>query len=293
MDHANITKSRAARTGVQKSPSSVSTQMLEESAMRLLEEYSLQLRGEKTDNISFTKPQEHSTPDEEVTILDEVEGNFAKVDRKREKGAPTFQVKPNQGSLVPPTGIDKTVSDVRIKGCLDSVADHSKNESCDNMAASATMLKLMSSVSKDKVESQAVKFSSQKSKSNPAKPNILILPKPPAVKPQTVPEVDVQNSTTKHYRSFAWLLHNIGMRMVRQQVYKNLVEIQEVKNEQNRLDEGEKRQLEKLKGYYMDLKQKNRYLMGHGRRCRCGHRAGSMQELDLHQAYGHGWESGR
>lgn len=298
VDHANTTKSRASRAAAQKSPSSVSTQMLEESAMRLLEEYSQQLRGDRIESISFARPPERGAPDEEATILDEVEGSLAKVDRRRsterETGAPTSQTKPNQGGLLPSSGFDGMPSDVMDKGCMDNAGDRSKNESCDNMTASAAMLRLMSSASKDKVESHPVKFSSQKSRSNPTKPNVLIAPKPsaPAVKAQTAPDVEVQSST-KHYRSFAWLLHNIGMRMVRQQVYKNLVEIQEVKNEQNRLDEGEKRQLEKLKGYYMDLKQKNRYLMGHGRRCRCGHRAGSMQELDLHQEYGHGWESGR
>lgn len=300
MDHANITKSRASRAAAQKSPSSVSTQMLEESAMRLLEEYSQQLRGDRIESISFARPPERGAPDEEATILDKVEGSLAKVNHRRsterETGAPTSQTKPNQGGLLPSSGFDGMPSDVMDKGCMDNAADRSKNESCENMTASAAMLRLMSSASKDKVESHPVKFSSQKSRSNPTKPNVLIAPKPsapaPAVKAQTAPDVEVQSST-KHYRSFAWLLHNIGMRMVRQQVYKNLVEIQEVKNEQNRLDEGEKRQLEKLKGYYMDLKQKNRYLMGHGRRCRCGHRAGSMQELDLHQEYGHGWESGR
>lgn len=305
-------KTRSGTTAAQRDLPSVSSRTsLEESAMRLLEEYSLQLRSERTRGVSSLLPQDHDSPvqedsappliprnDKVTTASDEVEGHSTAADHPR-ASEQALRTPSSATSSIKGVGFPRLTDTVgttstgtgRNKGNSDDAADFPNDGISDNMTASSTILKLISAASKEKSENQPTGV---KPKSRQVRSGLPILPKPAAaaVKPQT-PETDAAAPSVKRYRSFAWSLHNIGMRMVRQQVYKNLVEIQEVKDEQNRLDDGEKTQLEKLKGYYMDLRQKNRYLVGRRRRCRCGYRAGSLQELDLHLEYGHGSESGR
>ena len=94
-------------------------------------------------------------------------------------------------------------------------------------------------------------------------------------------------SKKKTVRPAAWLLHSVGLRMVRERVYDDLIDIQEEKNSEGQLGGTEQRQLERLRGAHVDLVRQNRpYAVRARRRCRCGFAAGSRLELELHRDYG-------
>jgi len=95
-------------------------------------------------------------------------------------------------------------------------------------------------------------------------------------------------SKKKTVRPAAWLLHSIGLRMVREKVYDDLIEIQEQKDEDGLLSANEQRQLGRLRGAYGDLVKQNRpFAVRTKRHCRsCGFAAGSRLELELHRDYG-------
>jgi len=93
-------------------------------------------------------------------------------------------------------------------------------------------------------------------------------------------------SKKKTVRPAAWLLHSVGLRMVRERVYDDLIEIQEQKGSEGQLSGNEQRQLERLRGAHADLVMQNRsYSVRSRRRCRCGFAAGSRLELELHRDY--------
>jgi len=95
-------------------------------------------------------------------------------------------------------------------------------------------------------------------------------------------------SKKKTVRPAAWLLHSIGLRMVREKVYDDLIEIQEQKDEDGLLSANEQRQLGRLRGAYGDLIKQNRpFTVRTKRHCRCcGFAAGLRLELELHRDYG-------
>ena len=243
---------------------------------------------------------------EEVLILDENEGTFVKIDRKlvvvvENDPLPQVPLIDLTSSEAAQSKRDAPTQAVIIRK-ENNRPDLPDETILDGLSASTTILKLVNNATKERAENQSLKMRGQ----NPwppkqrVRPRHDILARPPPVAPAVgstkspaKADPDGKAPPTKIYRSVAWSLYNIGLKMVRQQVYKELVEIQELKDEQKRLDEGEQKQLEKLKGYYMDLRMKNRYLMAPGKRCRCGYRVTSRQELELHLEYGHGWESGR
>jgi len=101
---------------------------------------------------------------------------------------------------------------------------------------------------------------------------------------KTVSEVASKKKTV---RPAAWLLHSVGLRMVREKVYDDLIEIQDQKGSESKLSVNEDRQLERLRAAYADLVKQNRaYAVRARRRCRCGFVAASRLELELHRDHG-------
>lgn len=238
---------------------------------------------------------------EEVLILDENEGTFVKVNRNVVEPEPILQVPlidlTSGGDANTEGNTPTQTITVKNQSHRPGIPDESISE---GLSASATILKLVNNATKEKAENRSLKNRGlnawPKQKMPPRHESLTKSPVSAvatSTKSPTKTDPEGKAPATKVYRSVAWSLYNIGLKMVRQQVYKELVEIQELKDEQKRLDESEQRQLEKLKGYYMDLRQKNRYLVTPGKRCRCGYRVTSRQELELHLEYGHGWDSGR
>ena len=91
----------------------------------------------------------------------------------------------------------------------------------------------------------------------------------------------------KTVRPAAWLLHSVGLRLVREKVYDDLMDIQEEKLSEGALSGNEQRQLERLRGAFTDLLKQNRPVAVRSkRRCRCGFAAASRLELELHRDYG-------
>jgi len=91
----------------------------------------------------------------------------------------------------------------------------------------------------------------------------------------------------KSVRPAAWLLHSIGLRMVREKVYDDLIEIQEEKDSEGLLTGNEQKQLGRLRGAFDDLVRQNKpFRIRTRRRCGCGFSAGSRLELELHRDYG-------
>lgn len=91
----------------------------------------------------------------------------------------------------------------------------------------------------------------------------------------------------KSVRPVAWLLHTIGLRMVREKVYDDLIEVQEEKDLEGTLGSGEQRQLGRLRGAYSDMVKQNKpFTVRTKRRCRCGFSARIRLELELHRDYG-------
>ena len=110
----------------------------------------------------------------------------------------------------------------------------------------------------------------------------------PMVTEQLADKSAVVAPKKKTVRPAAWLLHSIGVRMVREKVYDDLIEIQEQKDEEGLLSANEQRQLGRLRGAYGDLIKQNKPFMVRAKRhCRCcGFAAGSRLELELHRDYG-------
>lgn len=110
--------------------------------------------------------------------------------------------------------------------------------------------------------------------------------------------VDPIPSGPKAYRPVAWLLHGVGMRLVRERVYNDLIAIQDQKDAEGQLGTAEKSQLAKLRSAHAELTQKNAYLTNGAVpiECRCGFNALLGCEMELHRDYGHpnhAIESGR
>ena len=91
----------------------------------------------------------------------------------------------------------------------------------------------------------------------------------------------------KSVRPAAWLLHSMGLRMVREKVYDDLIEVQEEKDSEGLLTGNEQKQLGRLRGAFDDLLRQNKpFKIRTKRRCGCGFSAGSRLELELHRDYG-------
>lgn len=89
--------------------------------------------------------------------------------------------------------------------------------------------------------------------------------------------------------SFARLLHDLGVELVRQHVYKDLIEIQMSKDSQNKLSDREKEQLTKLEEFYSKQEVRNApySLKTYVTRCKCRVFAtDSSNVMQLHQEYG-------
>ena len=100
-------------------------------------------------------------------------------------------------------------------------------------------------------------------------------------------------SASAQMRPMASLLFDLGMDLARQQVYKDLIRIQQKKQSMDKLDEKETRQLDKLKEAYDDLVAKNSpYSTDTGPCDQCEFKADVETVLENHKEYGHVNEQG-
>jgi hypothetical protein len=84
------------------------------------------------------------------------------------------------------------------------------------------------------------------------------------------------------------LLYELGLDLVREEVYKDLVDIQAAKDDENRLDEKEKGQLVKLAEAHARLRAKNAaYAMTRVRCARCHYACSARNVLTLHHEHGY------
>jgi len=108
----------------------------------------------------------------------------------------------------------------------------------------------------------------------------------------SVPD-DIQKSYPKHdiksdsHRPLGRLLHDLGLELVREQVYKDLIDIQTVKDAKNRLEEREKGQLLKLIEAQERLAFRNAPYQLLTKRCsRCNFMSPSTNVMTLHHEFG-------
>jgi len=104
---------------------------------------------------------------------------------------------------------------------------------------------------------------------------------------------DVQKNYRKHdvksdsCRPVGRLLHDLGLELVREQVYRDLIDIQTVKNAKNRLEEREKGQLLKLIEAQERLALRNAPYQLPVQRCsRCNFMSPSTNVMTLHHQFG-------
>ena len=110
---------------------------------------------------------------------------------------------------------------------------------------------------------------------------------PVQVQPELSRVTNAAVNSKKTVRPAAWLLHTIGLRMAREKVYDDLIDIQEEKELEGQLTTNEQRQLDRLRDAYADLvKQNKQFSVRSKRRCRCGFSTGSRLELELHRDHG-------
>lgn len=86
------------------------------------------------------------------------------------------------------------------------------------------------------------------------------------------------------------MLHDLGLDLVRQQVYKDLISIQVAKDSKNMLDEKEKEQLKRLTDAHAKLLVKNAVFQLPLTTCRCGYSSSSENVVALHQEFGSTYE---
>lgn len=95
-----------------------------------------------------------------------------------------------------------------------------------------------------------------------------------------------RSKTPDSLRPLARLLHDIGLELVRQIVYKDLIDIQETKDVQNKLDDDDKNQLAKLTEAHSKLGAKCEVFRTPVRSCRCGFSCSSSNVMALHREFG-------
>lgn len=109
------------------------------------------------------------------------------------------------------------------------------------------------------------------------------------------PSVDVQNSLKKlevksrsgdGLRPVARLIHDLGLDLVRQQVYNDLIKIQEAKDVKHKLNEKEREQLKRLTDSHSKLLIKNANYRLPTIRCRCFFVSTSANVVELHREFG-------
>ena len=104
---------------------------------------------------------------------------------------------------------------------------------------------------------------------------------------------NVQKTSAKHdvksesYRPVGRLVHDLGLELVREQVYQDLIDIQTVKDAKNRLEEREKGQLLKLIEAQERLALRNAPYQLPTKRCsRCNFMSPSTNVMTLHHQFG-------
>jgi len=106
----------------------------------------------------------------------------------------------------------------------------------------------------------------------------------PYDKQKAYPKNDTKSD---NYRPFARLLHDLGLELVREQVYRDLIDIQTVKDAKNQLEEREKGQLLKLVEAQERLTVRNAPYQLPTRRCsRCNFMSPSANVMTLHHQFG-------
>lgn len=91
-------------------------------------------------------------------------------------------------------------------------------------------------------------------------------------------------------RPLSRLLHDLGLDLVREQVYKDLIGIQVAKDVKNMLDDKEKEQLKRLTDAHSKLIVKNAVYQLPFVSCRCSYSSSSANVLALHHEFGSTYE---
>jgi len=95
------------------------------------------------------------------------------------------------------------------------------------------------------------------------------------------------DSKSDSYRPFGRLVHDLGLELVREQVYRDLIDIQTAKDAKNRLEEREKGQLSKLIEAQERLAVRNAPYQLPAKRCsRCSFISPSTNVMTLHHQFG-------
>ena len=176
-----------------------------------------------------------------------------------------------------------------------------KNEDVKNENITNEDVKIEDVKDKESVQRSSVKISESEQESCRGIDGILNLkkevllnskdnsPDPSSKKMGNAVKVDLKpKPTLENLSPLARLLHDIGLEMVRQQVYKGLIGIQLAKDAENKLTDTEKGQLVKLEEAHSKLQSKNAaYSLRSNKKCRCRtFSSTSRHPLVLHQEYG-------
>ncbi|KAK2154345.1 hypothetical protein LSH36_270g02012 [Paralvinella palmiformis] len=96
------------------------------------------------------------------------------------------------------------------------------------------------------------------------------------------------SSGSENLRPFARLLFDLGLDLTRQHVYKDLIRVQTKKQQHNKLNNKDEKQLDKLKDAYTYLVEKNKYFALDSHKCpRCDHKRESVNALEFHKEFDH------
>ena len=178
------------------------------------------------------------------------------------------------------TEVENKVEDSKDK---DKDKDEKKEDAKDDKTSEEKGKDKSDNKKEQKEVSDAVDLTDDKAEDTPkrdaAKSRVSSALKPPAATPTM--------------RPMATLLFDLGMDMSRQQVYKDLIRIQQKKQSMDKLDEKETRQLDKLKEAFDDLVAKNDPFSTKTSQCdNCEFKADVNTVLQGHKEYGHVNDSG-
>ncbi len=100
---------------------------------------------------------------------------------------------------------------------------------------------------------------------------------------------DGDSAGSEGLRPLAKLLFDIGVDLARQQVYTDLIRVQTKKKKQNKLQEKDCQQLDKLNDACQHLAQKNKpfKVKALASKCHCGYRGDLANIMEAHKEYGH------
>ena len=94
------------------------------------------------------------------------------------------------------------------------------------------------------------------------------------------------------YRPVADIVLNIGLDIVRERVYKDLIKVVKKRDDEGSVNDSEREKLEKMKVMRQNLVKKNMPYEITLQRCRCHFRTFSKVAMEFHRGFGHGLQQG-